>query len=142
VRTRFERPPEEPATLTSVRNGIERLCRDIGSLKGEVNQLSNLIARFKKGRDLKPFIYVPPVEFVPGHSDSTKEPRSRIQDALFDLGSADSIEALSAITKAISKDLDGALRDIRSTRLDVKSITDDPDYAKEFRDWKADQEDR
>lgn len=51
---RPERPSLPPATISDVRDGIAKLGREIGSLQGEVNELSNLIGRFAKGRTLRP----------------------------------------------------------------------------------------
>ena len=131
------RPERPPATLSDVRDGIAKLCRDIGSLQGEVNELRNLIGRFAKGRTLAPYIYGgPEIDRFKGERAQTPEPKSQILEALELLKSADTVQEQSLLLKAISRDLDGALRDIRAAKLDVRGITDDSDLRAEFKAWK------
>lgn len=133
------REPRPQVTLSEVRDGIEKLCRDIGSLQGEVNELRNMIGRFKKGRRVRPFIYASGLDHGRGERESTPEPRSQIEEALRLLRGANTVEQQGLLLKAISRDLDGALRDIRAAKLDVHAIVDDSDLRDEFRAWKDDQ---
>jgi hypothetical protein len=126
-----------PESLSDLRDAIARLCRDIGSLKGEVNELSNLIGRFAAGRRLRPINFTD-MAAHPSEKERTPEPKSSIEEALYLLRSANTVQELSLLQKAISRDLDGALRDIRSAKLDVRAILDDSDLRDEFRAWKGD----
>ena len=135
---RPERPPPEPATLSDIRDGIAKLCRDIGSLQGEVNELSNMIGRFANGRELRPIKWLDLVEREKGETNSTPEPKSQIDEALFLLRQANTVEQQSLLLKAISRDLDGALRDIRVAKLDVRAIVDDDYLGGKLKDWSDD----
>jgi hypothetical protein len=129
------REPPPPATLSDVRDGIAKLCRDIGSLQGEVNELSNMIGRFKKGRMLKRSIFYADIDWGKGERETTPEPDDPIDTALRLLQGANTVEQQTLLMKAVSRSLDGALRDVRSAKLDVKAILDDPDLGDEFRKW-------
>ena len=135
---RPERPPPEPATLSDIRDGIAKLCQDIGSLQGEVNELSNLIGRFSKGRELRPYNWAAESNLEKGETASTPEPKSRIMEALDLLPNADTAQQQSLLLRAISRDLDGALRDIRVSKLDVRAIVDDDYLGGKLKDWSDD----
>lgn len=127
------------SALEEVKLAFEKAAREIGSLQGEVNELTNLIAKFKGGRNLRKFIFASNLDWRRGERESTPEPKSPIQEALWLAQSANTVEEIALLLKAVSRGLDGALRDIRSAKLDLLSISDDGDLRDEFRAWKDSQ---
>ena len=133
-------PPQDsqsPATFADVCLGMDKLCRDIGSLQGEVNALTNLLGQFTKGRQLRKFDWTAEMEIdrLNGERSSTPEPKSNIQEALYLLQKANTIEELTLMLKAVSRDLEGALQDVRATRIRIKDMDDDTGTREEFRQW-------
>lgn len=127
-----------PITYADVAKGMDRICRDIGSLQGEVNQLTNLLGQFIKGQQLSRFDWTAEIEIdrQKGERSSTPEPRSRIRDALHLLQNANTIEELTLMLKAVSRDLDGAMTDIRAARLQIEFINGNSDARDEFLNWR------
>lgn len=132
----MNRPPQRndraPATLSDIRDGLEKLCGDIGMLQREVKQLSDLICPLPKGkrRSLDDDMHL---DYSRGERAATPDPTRLINEAIRSVAGADTLEAQGAILKAIARDLDGALRDIRSAKIDIKSISDDGDAREAFR---------
>lgn len=131
----LDRPTPSPEALASLRDQITKLCREIGSLKGEVDELNGQIGGFAKGRRLRPL----KMSWPPQDAETTPEPRSQIEEALWRLKQANTFDELTLLLRAISRDLDGALRDIRSAKLDLRAVSDDSDLKDEFRAWKDQQ---
>ena len=120
---REERPP---ATLSQVRDALERLSRDVGALRSDVGRLNGQLARLPKAKDGR---------FDDGwrRSDmtSTPPPRSEILTALY--GAEDDLPTISRILKGTAKDIEGALLDVRAARLSLQSIDDEPETRAAFR---------
>jgi hypothetical protein len=131
----MNREPRPPASLADVKAEVENLCRDIGRLQGEVNRLSNLIGKFSKGRQLRPYD-VRRFDASVGETSKTYKPKNNTDRVLFDMRSIDDIEGLSRILKALARDLDGALLDVRAARLDVEAMAGSGELRAEFRRWK------
>lgn len=68
-----------------------------------------------------------------GESAQTLEPRSLIAEALWRLETSEELKLQDHVLSAIAKDLDGALRDIRSAKMDIQSIVEDSDARAAFR---------
>jgi hypothetical protein len=95
-------------------------------LRKEVDELASLLRPLPKGTH-------PPLSLASGSYDrqrgetpSTLEPRSSINEAIYRLKTVENLSLSSGLLIALARDLDGALRDIRTAKLDVKSIVDDP----------------
>jgi hypothetical protein len=102
-----------------------QLARDVALLRSETAELRKLLASL--GPVPKPPIHYP--EHQPGAHprarDKTDEPRDAIEDALAAYGSDTNEITFAALIKAMARDMDGAVRDIRATRNDLNLMLGD-----------------
>ena len=126
------RPERPPATLSDIRDQTEKLCREIGTLHAEVFRLTNLIAEARKGERPEKITWNT-LDYSRGERPSTPEPLRRIWEALNFLQTADTLENQFIILKAIAKDLDGAMVDIRAARMNIEAIVGNADMRDRFR---------
>jgi hypothetical protein len=113
---RGERPP---TTIAEVHDALERVARDVARLGSEVGQLKDQLKGLPRPRDGKFDSWKQP------EGTATVAPRREILAALF--SAKDDLPSMAQVLKAVSKDLDGALIDVRAARLALQSIDDDPD---------------
>lgn len=129
-------------TVTSVTEGLAKTIREVRGLQEEVAGLR---------RDLKGFTDANPVDrtrrVLPPEAGGrgleakaeTDEPPSEISKVRFEYANDENLEIPTRTLLAIAKELDGALRDIRSAKQDIKAIARDPDLTEEFRNWQQSQ---
>ena len=73
------------------------------------------------------------IDHTRGESAQTPEPRSAIKEALWRLEQVEKLALQDHLLAAIAKDLDGALRDIRSAKMNIQSIAEDGEARDAFR---------
>ncbi|MDV6225843.1 hypothetical protein R2G56_06055 [Nitratireductor aquimarinus] len=124
-------------SVESVTDGLAKLIRDVRLLQSEVRQLRSDLGGFTNDKRLLPYIHTLPPQA--GGSDRAKaetdEPQSGIRKISYEYGDVSNLEIPTRTLIAIAKEIDGALRDIRSARNDISAIEKDSDLRDEFRDW-------
>jgi hypothetical protein len=117
---------------------IVKLSREVVALQLEVTRLSNIVGKFAGKHELRTINVRRGAYYPEKDGDATLEPRSTIQRVLWELKDhPDLPDPAGRILKAIARDIDGALQDIRAARLDVLTIKSDPDLRDAYLDWKA-----
>ncbi|MCP4304906.1 MAG: hypothetical protein GY788_08555 [bacterium] len=130
-------PPRTPA-VSSIREGLEKLIREIAQLKNEVHAINKRLGAYRKKHPVPRDTasdYDPDFRaFGRGHRTETEDPRAKVPSALMDIEA----EAPGPATRALMSmldDLDGALRDVRAARRDIDLIAGDSDQRARFKKW-------
>lgn len=133
---------KDKPTVETVTDGLAKTIREVRQLQKDVRSLTAMIGGFTEGRqsfEYRLSTLLPPEADPQGSNyhirGETDEPRSAIAQARYEYGKNPNLEAPTRTLLAIARELDGALRDIRSTKLDVKAILDDSDLRREFKEW-------
>ena len=126
-------PKRPDATFSSIKEGLVKIARDIQLLKSEVKLVREKLGSFVGQRDLHPAPRTDEIAF--GIRPQTRDPDPQIPEMLFEFKHTSNLEVPALAIMAIARDLDGALRDIRSTRADIEAIANDSDLRSEFRNW-------
>jgi hypothetical protein len=133
-------PKHGPPTVESLKTGLANIDRSLSQLKHEMNTVGSKLGKFKdQGARGYSWNYIPPEWMGENKSwrvrSETDEPKNNIGEALRAGIDNDSVIAANLIIRAIAKDIDGALRDIRALRADIEAIKDDSDLRGDFKDW-------
>lgn len=131
-------------TIQSVTEGLARLIREVRHLQSEVARLTHTLNGFTdKYRETRRWYSLLPPEANPDQRDAaraeTDEPKSAIRTINYEFNNNANLDIPTRTLLAISKEIDGALRDIRAARNDIEAITDDSDLRDDFREWQANQ---
>lgn len=135
---------EKQITVESVKDGLAKLIREVRLLQSEVAKLTGAIGGFTENNNRPRLWKVLPNSAGGGDRAryQTDEPRSAIEQLRYEYGDASDLEIPTRTLLAISKEIDGALRDIRRARLDIDAIADDSDLRDDFREWQERQKGR
>jgi hypothetical protein len=134
---------KDKPTIESVTNGLAKLVREVRQLQKEVAGLHASLRGFTGDNKYRIHGWnVLPPEAAGGNPAAraqTEEPKSTIERLRYEFGDNPNLEIPTKTLLAIAKELDGALRDIRAAKLDIRAIADDSDLREEFRQWQNDQ---
>ncbi|RWA64410.1 hypothetical protein [Mesorhizobium sp.] len=130
-----------PVSVESISDGLAKLIRDVRMLQGEVRSLTDGVRGFTGSAGPRHrWILLPPEAGGGTRAMSqTQEPRSAISMARYEYGSNPDLEIPTKTLLAIAKEIDGALRDIRAARLDLREIAGDDVLREEFKEWQRQQ---
>jgi hypothetical protein len=136
---------KDKPTIASVTDGLAKLVREVRQLQKEVAELHASLRGFTGNNKyrLHGWNILPPEAAGDNNAAraQTDEPKSTIDQIRYEYGGNANLAIPTRTLLAIAKELDGALRDIRSAKLDIRAIADDSDLREEFKQWQKGQSD-
>lgn len=132
-----------PPSVANVTDGLAKLIREVRLLQREVAELHNSLKGFTGGERLRQFCVLPTEAGGGSHAmPVTPDPRSAITQIIYEFPNNANLDIPTRTLRAIAKELDGALRDIRAARHDIEAIADDSDLRESFKEWQETQKKR
>ena len=136
------REQDRMPTVESVGDGLAKLIREVRTLQSEVRNLTGAVYGFHS-KNPRPYAWrVLPPGADGGNPEAryqTDEPQSKIELVRYQYCGNPNLEIPTRTLLAIAHELDGALRDVRAARTDIKAIAEDSDLREDFKEWQRNQ---
>lgn len=124
-----------PPTPETIKDGLVALVRAVNQLKKEVEDVRAMLSVFKQGKDDEFPMSYPSTPYSAEVYGRTAEPEQKLVDVKWAYEDTSDLEAPTRIIAMMARDLDGALLDVRATRLDIEAIAANPRLKKAFETW-------